>query len=85
MEYLWGDPSGRLQPPVDLDLGCSVILPGQLLAKVAANELPELSELSQQEVLTNQMGHPVVVGQKYYSNEFGSHSTNLMIPRRGRT
>ena len=26
---LQGDPSGWLQPPVDLDLGCSAILPGQ--------------------------------------------------------
>ena len=26
---LQGDPSGWLKPPVDLDLGCSTILPGQ--------------------------------------------------------
>ena len=39
--------------------GSSFILPGQQLATVAAYQLPELSELSQQEVFTNEMGHPV--------------------------
>ena len=42
-------------PPDDLDFRCSVILQGQLIAAVAANELPELSELSQREVFLN---HP---------------------------
>ena len=31
-EELQGDPSGWLKPPVDLDLGCSAILPGQQVA-----------------------------------------------------
>ena len=54
---LQGDPSGRLKAPFDLDLGCATVLPG--IATVAAHQLPELLELSQQEFLTNQMGHPV--------------------------
>ena len=33
---LQGDPSGLFKPPVDLDLGCSAILPGQLVAAVVA-------------------------------------------------
>ena len=32
-----GDPSGRLQPPTDLDLECSAILPGQQVTTVAAH------------------------------------------------
>ena len=44
-EELQGDPSGWLKPPVDLDLGCSAILPGQQVATVLAHLLPELSEL----------------------------------------
>ena len=35
------------------------ILPGQSVATVAAHHLPELSEPSQREVFTKQMGHPV--------------------------
>ena len=42
-----------------LDLGCSVILPGQWLASVMANRLLELSELSPRKVLTDQMCYPV--------------------------
>ena len=42
-----------------MDLGYSAILPGQQVAAVSAHQLPDLSELSQQEVLTGQMGHPV--------------------------
>ena len=53
-----GDPLGWLKPPVDLDLGCSNILPGQQVATVAAHQLLELSELSQREVLTILLGHP---------------------------
>ena len=34
---LQGDPSGLLKYPVDLDLGCSAILPGQQVATVAAS------------------------------------------------
>ena len=49
--HIQGDTSARLKPPVDLDLGCSAILPGQKAATVAAHELPELSEPSQWEVL----------------------------------
>ena len=48
-----------VEPPVELDLGCSAILSGQKIATVAAYQLPELSELSQREVFTNEMGHPV--------------------------
>ena len=29
VNYIQGDPSAWYQPPVDLDLGCSAILPGQ--------------------------------------------------------
>ena len=43
-----------LKYPVDLDLRCS----WQQVATVAARWLTELSGLSQQEVLNNQMGHP---------------------------
>ena len=48
---LQGDPSGWYKPFVDLDLGCSKV----------AYQLPELLELSQHEVFTNLMGHPVFV------------------------
>ena len=47
--------------PVDLGFGYSVILPGQQVAIVAANQLSKLPKLSYQEVLTDQMGHPVYV------------------------
>ena len=47
---LQGGPSGRGKPPVDLDLGCSTILPGQKIATVTAHHLAELSELGQWEV-----------------------------------
>ena len=46
------------KPPIDLDLGCSAILPGQQVATVVAHLLPELVKQSQHEVLINQMGHP---------------------------
>ena len=61
LEFVLGDPSGQLKPALDLDLGCLAILSGQWIATVATHQLPELLELSQQEVLTNQMGHPVRV------------------------
>ena len=56
---LQGDQSGWLEPPVDLDLVCSAILPGLYVATVAAHQLPELSELSQREVITVLSGPPV--------------------------
>ena len=56
---LQGGPSGRGKPPVELNWGCSTNLPGQQLATVAAQQLPELSELSQLEVVTEQRCHPV--------------------------
>ena len=36
-------------------------MPGQLVATVAAHQQPELSEPSQQEDFTYEMGHPVHV------------------------
>ena len=45
---------------IDLNLGCSAILPGQWVATVTINLFLELMELSQQEVFTDQMGHPVL-------------------------
>ena len=48
-----------VKPPIDIDLGCTVVLPGRKGATVVAHQLPELSELSQQQVLTILMGHPV--------------------------
>ena len=56
---LQGDRSGRSKPPIDLDLGCSTMLPGQWVAAVAAHQLPELLELSQREVFTVLTCHPV--------------------------
>ena len=47
------DPSGWLM--VDLDFGWAVGTD-----RVAAHQLPELSELSLQYVSTDQMGHPVM-------------------------
>ena len=59
--HLQGDTSSRLKPPVYpavyLDFGCFAILPGQQVATTAAQLLPELS---QREVFTDQMCHPVV-------------------------
>ena len=49
------------KPPVDLDLGCSVILPWQSVATVAAQELPELSKLNPQEVFSVVNCHPVCI------------------------
>ena len=50
-----GDPSGWLQPPVDFGLGGS--------SSYCSYQLPfspgKMAELSQQEVVTIQMGHPV--------------------------
>ena len=48
-----------LKPPVDLDLGCFAILPGQYIATVGAHQLTELPELSQQELFSEENGHPV--------------------------
>ena len=48
--HIQDDTSARLKPPVDLDLGCSAILPGQKAATVVARQLLELSEPSQREV-----------------------------------
>ena len=48
-----------VKPPVNLYLECSTILPGQWVAAVASHQLPELSELSQREVFTVLMCHPV--------------------------
>ena len=53
-----GDNSGWEKPPVYLDLGCPTILPGQLVASVAAHQLLEVPELSQWEVFIAQNGHP---------------------------
>ena len=40
--YIQGDPSGRKEPPpVDLNLGCSAIASGQLVAAVAAHLSPK--------------------------------------------
>ena len=47
------------KPPVDLDFGCSLILPWQSVATVAAQQLPELSELNPQEVFSVVNCHPV--------------------------
>ena len=56
-----GDPSGRLKPPVDFGFGSS----GSWWAPTVATYLPfcpaKMTELSQREVLTDQMSHPVVV------------------------
>ena len=56
--FVQGDPSGWLKTSVDSDLGCSAILPGQVCS--TGPQVPKLSELSQLEVLTIMMGHPVV-------------------------
>ena len=53
-------------PPVDLDLGCSVIMPGLWVA--AVEPPPGLSALSQREFFTILMGHPVV-----HNVELNSH------------
>ena len=58
--FLQGDPSGWLQPPVDLGLGsCG----SWWAAIVATDRLPycpgKMVELSQREVVTIQMRHPV--------------------------
>ena len=58
-DWVHCDHSGGKKSPIDFDLGCSVILPGQKAATVAAHLLPKLSELSQQEVFSVQNGHPV--------------------------
>ena len=50
-----GDPSGWEKTPVYLNLGYSTIL---LL--LSSYQLSKLSELSQKEVLTDHMGHPLV-------------------------
>ena len=43
--------------PIDLDLGCYIILPRQQVATVAVHYLPEQSDFSQQEIVTDQVGH----------------------------
>ena len=60
-EKLQDNPSVWSKPPVDLDFRCSAILPMQWVVAVADYQLPEVSEISQLEVLTDQMGHPVAV------------------------
>ena len=42
---LQGDTEEFAKPPVDSDLGCSVILPGQKVATVGAHQLQELLEI----------------------------------------
>ena len=49
-----------VKPSVDFDLESSTILPGQKVAAVAAHQLLDFSELSQQEILTALTGHLVV-------------------------
>ena len=63
-----GDHSGWRKPPVDKDLLCSVILPGQYVATEAVHKLPGLSELSQQEAFSIQNGHPVQVLYKFIAS-----------------
>ena len=46
------------------------LLPGQKVATVAPHQLQQLLELSQHEVVTDEMGHPVV-GQDLFSNTVG--------------
>ena len=58
--HIQGDHSGWRKPPVDMDLECSVNLPGQYVATVAAHKLLGLSELSQQEAFSVQNGYPVL-------------------------
>ena len=50
----------KTSAPADLDLGYSAILPGQQVATVAAQQLPELSEPSQWEVDTKETRLPVL-------------------------
>ena len=59
-----------------LDLGCSIIVPGQKEARVATHKLLELLELSQQEVFTIQTGHPVNVLQQLQQ---GSNCQNYLL------
>ena len=47
-------------PPVDFDLGGSVILPRQYVATVVAHQLSELPNLDQREVFIDQKDHPVL-------------------------
>ena len=44
-----------------MGLGSAIILSGQKVVIVAAQQLPELLELSQLEVVTIKMGHPVII------------------------
>ena len=54
--HLQGDPSGWLQPPIDLGL----ITSSSGWAAIVATYCPgKVAELSQLEVVTIQMGHPV--------------------------
>ena len=79
---LTGWPVWAVKAPIDLVLGCSAILPGQLVATVAAHQLPELSELSQRKVFYCSDGSPCT-----YRDTFGpwciskSISTNPRGPR----
>ena len=45
--------------PADLDFQCSIALPWQLVAAVAAHKLLKLSALKEQEVFSVLMCHPV--------------------------
>ena len=47
-----GDTSKWYKPPIDIDLGSSVILPGHTVATIASHQLQELLEQSQREVFT---------------------------------
>ena len=63
-ELVQGDTEEFGKPPVDSDLGCSVILPGQQVATIAAHQLPGVSELQggpqTGEILTYGLPRPYV-------------------------
>ena len=48
------------KPPIDLDLGCSAIKPGQEVATVAYH-LPELLKISERENFTTHNCHPTII------------------------
>ena len=52
-----------VKPPVDLDAGSSTIMPGQQVVTATVQQLPELSELSQWELFTILICHPVEWGE----------------------
>ena len=59
--------------------GCSAILPGQQAAVAAAQQLPGVSELSQWEVVTEQMCHPVC---KLILLQLGTEPANPIFSQR---